>query len=477
MSAWEKDIEEKVDLHDKLLNNYKDNIGHNKKEISELDEKIGKTELVEKVYNGIINGELFRAIPVIQELEKKLNEEIKSRSNWEKAYVKADKNIAELKTEILTLKKLEIHDAGNITKLKEKIDMGIAYDVTNIGNVLRTMFTKFEHEHDEGINRCFFSGLLAALDYYKEDFYEVMSSKPECINKDIDDYFRQIPNDLPRIKYDRLLDIINRELPKCDTCDYKLFANVEGLSEEKMKSIMKKYKDGENEKGLVGTGRLQHPKIVKCNIPTPPFSGDDSIPSKDDVLNGLPVAIDLDELLTKEPPLTKYIQKDIKDFKMDEPITLVDPKFPVPSDICQKVEYCTDIPCKECDIYKKFKEPKETPSNICDVYNCNKISTHKIYLPDKLEPISVCKKHHRKYCEEVTKPKESSEELHYRTTETGKKLLELTRVKEFLDKVKEHPDLEWKMDLEEIFQDLFNAKMKYSLIIKISSFKEKYGFK
>ena len=41
---------------------------------SELEKRVGKAELVENVYNNIINGELFRAVPVIQELEKKVDD-------------------------------------------------------------------------------------------------------------------------------------------------------------------------------------------------------------------------------------------------------------------------------------------------------------------------------------------------------------------------------------------------------------------
>lgn len=72
-----------------------------------------------------------------------------------------------------------------------------------------------------------------------------------------------------------------------------------------------------------------------------------------------------------------------------------------------------------------FCFPKEpTPSNICDVYSCNKISTHKIYLPDKIEPINVCKKHHREYCEEVTKPKEEiPPNMHKHLTNKSKELI------------------------------------------------------
>lgn len=48
------------------------------------------------------------------------------------------------------------------------------------------------------------------------EFYKVESSKPSWIPEDIDDYFRNHPSDLPRIKYDRLLEAINKREIKYD---------------------------------------------------------------------------------------------------------------------------------------------------------------------------------------------------------------------------------------------------------------------
>lgn len=53
-------LREDVDAHDE--------------ELEELQEKIGKTKLVEEVYNNIIDGSLFKAVPIIQELEKKIEQ-------------------------------------------------------------------------------------------------------------------------------------------------------------------------------------------------------------------------------------------------------------------------------------------------------------------------------------------------------------------------------------------------------------------
>ena len=44
-----------------------------------------------------------------------------------------------------------------------------------------------------------------------EPFYKIKYSKPNWIPKDIDDYFRYIPNDLPRIKYERLIEESNKQ--------------------------------------------------------------------------------------------------------------------------------------------------------------------------------------------------------------------------------------------------------------------------
>ena len=47
-----------------------------------------------------------------------------------------------------------------------------------------------------------------------ESFYEIKYPKPKWIPQDIDDYFRNIPNDLSRIKYERLIEESNKQIAK-----------------------------------------------------------------------------------------------------------------------------------------------------------------------------------------------------------------------------------------------------------------------
>jgi len=42
-------------------------------------------------------------------------------------------------------------------------------------------------------------------------FYTIKKDKPDFIPQDIDNYFRKYPNDLVRIKYERLIEEYNKE--------------------------------------------------------------------------------------------------------------------------------------------------------------------------------------------------------------------------------------------------------------------------
>ena len=58
MSAWEQNMDKKVE--------------HLEAKIEALSEKLGKTEVVEEIYNKVIDGSLFSQIPVIKEMKDEM---------------------------------------------------------------------------------------------------------------------------------------------------------------------------------------------------------------------------------------------------------------------------------------------------------------------------------------------------------------------------------------------------------------------
>jgi len=283
MSAWEKDIEKKVD---------------------EINEKIGKTELVEKVYNGIINGELFRAVPVIQELEKKvdkLEKEVKLENGMK----------------LQTIEEWCESEVKEIAKLKKLLQ--------EFFNDLNDYFGKWDHKK------------------FRKKFKE---------------YLKKLEGDSVGGYY---IGKINRKAIIRGNSITEIKEKAKPLLKEGERCYIEFINDGEI---LVTSGRERT---------TTEGGKDNSTPSKCE-MSGIHI--------------TKHGKEIVEMVKKHYPQTY------------KKLE----------EIISNIKEKEATPSNICDVYSCNKISTHKIYLPDKLESINVCKKHHMEYCEEVTKPKESTDD-------------------------------------------------------------------
>ena len=72
MSAWEQDMEKWVKHSKNLFETLDKRIMKLEAKIRELNEKLGKTELVEEIYNKVIDGSLFGQIPVIKEMKDEM---------------------------------------------------------------------------------------------------------------------------------------------------------------------------------------------------------------------------------------------------------------------------------------------------------------------------------------------------------------------------------------------------------------------
>jgi len=102
-----KSIYEKIDKLEKQMSNYP--FLHWRNDVYDWIKRYTNTE-------GFVG--IFKKIT---DLEKKLNEEIKSRSNWEKAYLKADKEISELKKQFDKREQHQFMDYEILKNIKESL--------------------------------------------------------------------------------------------------------------------------------------------------------------------------------------------------------------------------------------------------------------------------------------------------------------------------------------------------------------------